>query len=162
MFSWVSIVEQSFRFYKTASLYSNRLLTSIRKTPLCPNLAAAWIQFAIRILFSGGLIVDVNEVANENELFGALVASLPLLFITAPLCLYGDAGDRKSRLCSEDIFWLFTPSLLFFCIYVTFLCKGLSFTLVMNSINADRCRILARTSPLLWRRGLVMRRSTFD
>ena len=112
-----------------ASFYSNRPLASKRKTnPLLKFPNQAWIQFTIRNRLSGVLVVGVSEIAKKNELFGALVASLPLLSIAALLWLYHDTGDtEKVAIFSQDIFWLVLPSLLFFVSLPLLLRKGVQF-----------------------------------
>ena len=88
----------------------------------------AWLQLTLRILLSGGLVVGISELAKKNEIFGALVASLPLLSIAALLWLYYDTGDTvKIAIFSQSVFWLVLPSLLFFVTLPVLLRKGLEF-----------------------------------
>jgi hypothetical protein len=102
-----------------ASFYSNRPLASKRMTnPLLKFPNMAWIQFTIRILLSGGLVVGVSEVAKKNELFGALVASLPLLSIAALLWLYHDTGDTGKSCHFQPRYFL--ACLTFFAVFCFF------------------------------------------
>ena len=87
-----------------------------------------WLTLSLRILLSGGLVVGVSELAKKNEVFGALVASLPILSIAALLWLYYDTGDAgKVAIFSQSIFWLVIPSLLFFVTLPLLLRRGLEF-----------------------------------
>jgi hypothetical protein len=54
-------------------------------------------------------------VARRSSLFGALVASVPLVSILALTWLYVDTGNtERVAAFSTDIFWLVLPSLAFF------------------------------------------------
>tara|TARA_B110000483_G_scaffold92305_1_gene113818 strand:- start:1238 stop:1588 length:351 start_codon:yes stop_codon:yes gene_type:complete len=88
----------------------------------------AWLQLVFRLLLSGGLIVGASEIAKKNDVFGAFVASLPLISIFAIVWLYNDTGDTEQiAIFSKDIFWLVIPSLVFFLALPLFLQRGMEF-----------------------------------
>lgn len=88
----------------------------------------AWMQLAIRVLLSGGLIVGASEIAKKNDVFGALLASLPLISIFAMIWLYNDTGDTEQiATFSKDIFWLVIPSLVLFLTLPVFLQREIDF-----------------------------------
>tara|TARA_B100000767_G_scaffold244360_1_gene242596 strand:- start:3215 stop:3565 length:351 start_codon:yes stop_codon:yes gene_type:complete len=88
----------------------------------------AWVQLAVRLLLSGGLIVGASEIAKKNDVFGALIASLPLISILAMIWLYNDTGDTDQiATFSKDIFWLVIPSLVLFLTLPIFLQRGIDF-----------------------------------
>ena len=88
----------------------------------------AWMQLAVRVLLSGGLIVGASEIAKKNDVFGALLASIPLISIFAMIWLYNDTGDTEQiATFSKDIFWLVIPSLVLFLTLPIFLQRGIDF-----------------------------------
>tara|TARA_B110000967_G_scaffold185017_1_gene204940 strand:+ start:21 stop:482 length:462 start_codon:yes stop_codon:yes gene_type:complete len=88
----------------------------------------AWLQLAVRLLLSGGLIVGASEIAKKNDVFGAFLASLPLISVFAMIWLYNDTGDTEQiATFSKDIFWLVIPSLVLFLTLPFFLQKGMEF-----------------------------------
>ena len=88
----------------------------------------AWLQLLARLLLSGSLVVGAGEVAKKNDVFGALIASLPLISILTIIWLYNDTGDtEKISQFSIDIFWLVIPSLLLFATLPFLLHRGIDF-----------------------------------
>ncbi|NCG01681.1 MAG: hypothetical protein GWP25_07810 [Euryarchaeota archaeon] len=88
----------------------------------------AWFQLVVRLVLSGGLIVGASEIAKKNDVFGALIASLPLISIFAMIWLYNDTGDTEQiSTFSTDIFWLVIPSLVLFLTSPVFLQRGMDF-----------------------------------
>ena len=88
----------------------------------------AWFQLAVRLLLSGGLIVAASEIAKKNDVFGALIASVPLLSILAMIWLYNDTGDTEQIASfSKNIVWLVIPSLVLFLALPMLLHRGIDF-----------------------------------
>ena len=52
-----------------------------------------WGQLAIKAVLSGLLIAAASELARRNTGWGGLIASLPLVSLTAMLWLWRDTGD---------------------------------------------------------------------
>ena len=104
-------------------------LSAARTTnPLLNLPLMAFIQLSIRLLLSGGLIVAASEIAKKNDVYGALIASLPLISIFAMVWLYNDTGDSEQIASfSKNIFWLVIPSLVLFLTLPMFLQRGIEF-----------------------------------
>jgi hypothetical protein len=54
-----------------------------------------WGQLAIKALISGVLIAAASEIARRSPGLGGLIASLPLVSLTAMLWLWRDTGDPQ-------------------------------------------------------------------
>ena len=52
-----------------------------------------WGQFALKAVLSGLLIAAASELARRNTGWGGVIASLPLVSLTAMLWLWRDTGD---------------------------------------------------------------------
>jgi hypothetical protein len=88
----------------------------------------AWLQLAARLLLSGGLIVGASEIAKKYDVFGALIASLPLISIFAMVWLYNDTGDTEQiATFSKDVIWFVIPSLVLFLTLPFLLQKNIDF-----------------------------------
>jgi hypothetical protein len=69
----------------------------------------------LKIVLSALLIFAISEMAKRSTLFGALVASLPLLSILAMIWLYHDTHDvARIASFSQGVFWMVLPSLTLF------------------------------------------------
>lgn len=77
--------------------------------------SVALTHYLVKLLLTALLVVLASEVARRSSLFGALVASVPLVSILALTWLYVDTGNtERVAAFSTDIFWLVLPSLAFF------------------------------------------------
>ncbi|MEO8205751.1 MAG: DUF3147 family protein [Chthoniobacterales bacterium] len=78
----------------------------------------------LKILLSAILIFIISEVAKRYSLWGAVIASVPLVSVLAMVWLYHDTQDvgRIARF-SWDVFWMVIPSLLLFALLPVFLLK---------------------------------------
>ena len=86
------------------------------------------MQYIIKVLVSGVLIMLISEIAKRSSFWGAIIASLPIISIIAFLFLYHETGDvGQIRKLSVDIFWLVIPSLGLFISLPWLLKKGMSF-----------------------------------
>jgi len=86
------------------------------------------LYYLLKVIISAVLIVLISELAKKSSLFGAIVASLPLVSILAFIWLYVDTKNIEeiSRL-SYSIFWLVIPSLVLFISLPLFLKAGINF-----------------------------------
>lgn len=86
--------------------------------------------YVVKIVISALLITVISEVAKRNTLFGAILASVPLVSVIAIIWLYHDTGDtvRISALVTS-IFWLVIPSLALFISLSSLLRQGVAFYL---------------------------------
>lgn len=73
---------------------------------------------ALKVLMTAILAVAVAQIARRSTLWGAALASLPLVSIMAFVWLYLDTGDTaRVAALSRGIFFLVVPSLaLFVCL----------------------------------------------
>jgi uncharacterized membrane protein (GlpM family) len=86
------------------------------------------MQYVIKIILSGFLIMLISEIARRSSIWGALIASLPVISIIAMIFLYHETGDvEKVRNLSIGIFWLVIPSLALFISLPWLLKKGMDF-----------------------------------
>jgi len=77
--------------------------------------SVALTHYLVKLLLTALLVVLASEVARRSSLFGALLASVPLVSILALTWLYVDTGNtERVAAFSTDIFWLVLPSLAFF------------------------------------------------
>lgn len=81
-----------------------------------------------KTVVSAAIIVLVSEIAKRSPVFGALVASLPLISVLGMMWLWNDTGD-KIRLAehSQATFWYVLPSLPMFLLIPLFLRLGAPF-----------------------------------
>ena len=92
------------------------------------------MQPVVKILLSALLIYAVGEFAKRSSLFGAIIASLPIISILAMIWLWHDTHDaiRIARL-SRGIFWLVLPSLVLFALLPPLLLRwNLAFSLALG------------------------------
>lgn len=69
----------------------------------------------LKILLSALIIFAVAEISKRSSIFGAIVASLPLVSVLAMIWLWHDTRDvTKIATLSQGIFWLVLPSLTLF------------------------------------------------
>jgi len=69
----------------------------------------------VKILISAILIAVISAVAKRSTLFGAVLASIPLVSVLAMIWLYVDTHNTQSVvLLSKSVFWLVLPSLVLF------------------------------------------------
>ena len=87
----------------------------------------------IKVIITSLLIVAVSELSKRSSLFGALLASLPLISVLAILWLYIDTKDvGKVADLASSVFWLVIPSLVFFISLAILLKKEFNFYLSMG------------------------------
>jgi len=87
----------------------------------------------IKVIVTSLLIVAISELSKRSSLFGALLASLPLVSVMAIFWLYIDTKDvGKVAELANSVFWLVIPSLFFFISLPLLLKAGLNFYLSMG------------------------------
>ena len=93
----------------------------------------ALTYYLIKIACTTGLIVGISEIAKRSSLFGALLASVPLISVLALMWLYIDTGDTE-KVCAlaRSVFWLVLPSLLLFVTLPFLMHRGMNFYLSMS------------------------------
>ena len=81
-----------------------------------------------KVLLTSVLVVAVSEAAKRSALFGAVIASVPLVSVLAMIWLYVDTGDaEKVARLATGIFWLVLPSLVLFVALPLLLRAGVDF-----------------------------------
>ena len=87
----------------------------------------------LKVVITSLLIVAISELSKRSSLFGALLASLPLISVLAIFWLYIDTKDvGKVAELASSVFWLVIPSLVFFISLPIMLKKGVNFYLSMG------------------------------
>jgi hypothetical protein len=87
----------------------------------------------LKVLITSVLVVAVSEAAKRSSLFGALLASLPLVSVLAFIWLYIETGDsEKIASLAQGIFWLVLPSLVLFLALPFLLRHGIGFYLSLS------------------------------
>lgn len=70
------------------------------------------MPFLLKLFLSVAIILIVTEVTKRFGVWGALIASLPLISILAMVWIYVDTGDTaKIAEFSLQVFWFVLPSL---------------------------------------------------
>lgn len=86
------------------------------------------LYYAGKIVMSALLITLVSEIAKRSSFVGALIASLPLVSLTAALWLFIETKDvMKVASFTTGIFWLTLPSLTLFLVMPILLRYGVHF-----------------------------------
>ncbi len=82
----------------------------------------------LKLCLSAAIIFAVSEVAKRSTVWGAFIASLPLLSLLAIVWVYVETGDvERIADMSVNIFWRVLPSLLFFVLFPVLLRNGVVF-----------------------------------
>ena len=88
----------------------------------------------VKILISAILIALISEVSKRSTLFGAILASIPLVSVMAMIWLYFDTNDSLQVVqLSKSIFWLVIPSLVLFITFPFFIRLQLSFYTALSA-----------------------------
>lgn len=84
--------------------------------------------YITKVVVSAVLIVLISELAKRSSIFGAIMASVPLISVIAIIWLYQETGDvTKISTLASNIFWLVLPSLALFITLPILLNVGLHF-----------------------------------
>ena len=85
-----------------------------------------------KTLISAVIIVAVSEISKRSSLFGAILASLPLVSYLGMIWLYIDTNSKEqiSQL-SISVFWMVIPSLSLFIVLPKLLKTNMNFYLAL-------------------------------
>ena len=84
--------------------------------------------YIYKIVITTVLIVLIAEIAKRSSLYGALLASVPIVSVLAMFWLYIDTKDvNKVSTLATSVFWLVLPSLALFVSLPILLKQGLNF-----------------------------------
>jgi len=91
-----------------------------------------WLNWIVKGLFSGAIVVAASVIAKKSTLYGALVISIPFMSIMSIFWLYKDSKNIDTVAdYTEGILWLVLPSLLLFMILPYLLRRDWSFESAM-------------------------------
>ncbi len=89
--------------------------------------------YIAKVIISALLVVAIAEISKRSSLFGALLASVPLVSVLAMIWLYIDTRDAdKVAALAAGIFWLVLPSLALFVALPLLLRQGFNFYLSLG------------------------------
>jgi len=89
--------------------------------------------YFLKIIVTTFLVVLISETAKRSSLFGAIVASIPLISVLAIIWLYVDTKSvEKVSALSSSVFWLVLPSLALFISLPMMLSRGMNFYLSLS------------------------------
>jgi hypothetical protein len=90
------------------------------------------VFYIFKLLVTVLLVVLVSELAKRSTLYGALLASVPLVSVLAMIWLFVDTRDtERVAALSGSILWLVLPSLALFIVLPVLLKAGVNFYLSM-------------------------------
>ena len=91
------------------------------------------MQTIIKILISSGIILLVSEIAKKDNLFGSLIASIPLVSVLSMIWLYVDTNDiNKVKALANGILWMIVPSMSLFIVLPILINCGIKFYLSLT------------------------------
>ena len=91
------------------------------------------MQTIIKILISSGIILLVSEIAKKDNLFGSLIASIPLVSVLSMIWLYVDTNDiNKVKAMANGILWMIVPSMSLFIVLPMLIDYGIKFYLSLT------------------------------
>jgi hypothetical protein len=77
-----------------------------------------YFRIILKVVITAVVVTGISEIAKRSNLFGALLASLPLTSLLAFIWLYIDNHEKEPvAKLSMDIFWMVIPSLAFFPVF---------------------------------------------
>ena len=91
------------------------------------------MQTIIKILISSGIIFLISEIAKKDNLFGSLIASIPLVSVLSMIWLYVDTNDiNKVKALANGILWMIVPSMSLFIVLPILINYGIQFYLSLT------------------------------
>ncbi len=89
--------------------------------------------FLTKIFLTAFLVGVISEISRRSSLFGAILASVPLVSVLAMIWLYVETSDADlvARLCSS-IFWMVLPSLSLFLLFPLLVRMGMHFSVALS------------------------------
>lgn len=90
-------------------------------------------HYFIKVFISSGIIVLVSEIAKKDNLFGGLIASIPLVSVLSMIWLYIDTNDiDKVKALANGILWMVVPSMSLFIVLPILINYGIKFYLSLT------------------------------
>ena len=106
------------------------------------------MQTIIKILISSGIILLVSEIAKKDNLFGSLIASIPLVSVLSMIWIYVDTNDiNKVKALANGILWMIVPSMSLFIVLPILINYGIQFylSLTISTLVTMVCYLLTIT-----------------
>jgi len=115
------------------------------------------LYLTIKTIISAVIIVAVSEIAKRSSLFGAILASLPLVSYLGIIWLYIDTGSKNQvAQLSKSVFWMVIPSLSFFIILPVLLKTEINFYLSLLIATAIMVAVYFAMIFILQRVGITI------
>ena len=90
-------------------------------------------HYFIKVFISSGIILLVSEIAKKDNLFGSLIASIPLISVLSMIWLYVDTNDiNKVKALANGILWMIVPSMSLFIVLPILINCGIKFYLSLT------------------------------
>ena len=90
-------------------------------------------HYFIKVFISSGIIVLLSEIAKKDNLFGSLIASIPLVSVLSMIWLYVDTNDiNKVKALANGILWMIIPSMSLFIVLPILINYGIQFYLSLT------------------------------
>ena len=113
------------------------------------------VYLIIKTIISAVIIVAVSEISKRSSLFGAILASLPLVSYLGIIWLYIDTGSKNQvAQLSKSVFWMVIPSLSFFIILPVLLKTEINFYLSLLIATAIMVAVYFAMIFILQRLGI--------
>ena len=90
-------------------------------------------HYFIKVFISSAIIILVSEIAKKDNLFGSLIASIPLVSVLSMIWLYVDTNDiNKVKALANGILWMIVPSMSLFIVLPILINFGIQFYLSLT------------------------------
>ena len=90
-------------------------------------------HYFIKVFISSGIIVLVSEIVKKDNLFGGLIASIPLVSVLSMIWLYIDTNDiDKVKALANGILWMVVPSISLFIVFPILINYSIKFCLSLT------------------------------
>ena len=102
-------------------------------------------HYFIKVFISSAIIVLVSEIAKKDNLFGSLIASIPLVSVLSMIWLYIDTSDiDKVKTLANGILWMIFPSMSLFIVLPILINCGIKFylSLTISILTTMVCYLL--------------------
>ena len=104
-----------------------------------------FLLYFIKEFISSAIIVLVSEIAKKDNLFGSLIASIPLVSVLSMIWIYVDTNDiNKVKALANGILWMIVPSMSLFIVLPILINYGIKFylSLIISILITIVCYLL--------------------
>ena len=90
-------------------------------------------HYFIKVFISSAIVVLVSEIAKKDNIFGGLIASIPIVSVLSMILLYIDTNNiDKVKALANGILWMIFPSMSLFIIFPILINCGIKFYLSLT------------------------------